>query len=503
MPRDPYTDYAPPRSSQRWDADRFAYERDRPRDRDRDLERFDDRGGPARPSRRARDHSASSDDEFVSRRGPPSRGPPAAYEDDYVREREREREVYRDDPPPRDLPVRSRTTVEREVEREREYYRDPSPERERVRRPVRPARPSMLRRQSSLDTFDRKPTLPRYMQREEAGPLAVRREEEERGYPPERVREREVVRERRRSRSRSLSSTSSSDYSLASSVRTGKSQFPKRGKTRMPARMVSKRAIIELGYPFVEEDTTIIIQRALGREHIDEVLQLSEKYRKEIKTEHVDKIVEQTHTETIYTPPPAPAPIPPPAPRPVYSPPIEQPIYAPPPVVEQRIYSPPPVHHHHHQQVIHVPTPPAPAPIDYSQMPEIIQVDPPRSRFPPSTSTDLVSTTSATIYEERYGSPHHHHHRSRSMGPTPRHIESSLALAPIPVYGSGHRHRHPRYEGEGRVVRVEHVRDGDYRRGEEGELVLYERGEEVVEPVAAVRRDRKGRMCLVVPKRYR
>ncbi|KFZ07305.1 hypothetical protein V501_06578, partial [Pseudogymnoascus sp. VKM F-4519 (FW-2642)] len=327
MPRDPYTDYAPPRSAQRWDdADRFANERgDRPRDRD--LERFDDLG-PARPSRRARDHSASSD-EFVDRRGPPSR---AAYEDDYVRERERE--VYRDEPP-RDLPVRSRTTVEREVEREREYYRDQSPERERVRRPVRPVRPSMLRRQSSLDTFDRKPTMPRYMQREEAGPLAVRRDrevEEERAYPAERVREREVVRERRRSRSRSLSSTSSSEYSLASSVRTGKSQFPKRGKTRMPARMVSKRAIIELGYPFVEEDTTIIIQKALGREHIDEVLQLSEKYRRETKTEHVDKIVEERHTETIYIPPPAPAPIPPPVERPVYSPPIPQPIYAAPPV---------------------------------------------------------------------------------------------------------------------------------------------------------------------------
>ncbi|ELR03870.1 hypothetical protein GMDG_06410 [Pseudogymnoascus destructans 20631-21] len=78
------------------------------------------------------------------------------------------------------------------------------------------------------------------------------------------------------------------------------------------------------------------------------------------------------------------------------------------------------------------------------------------------------------------------------MGPTPRHVESSLALAPIPVFGSGHRHRHPRYEGEGRIVRVEHIRDADYRRGEEGELVLYERGEEVVDPVAAVRRDRKG-----------
>ncbi|KFZ04306.1 hypothetical protein V502_10248, partial [Pseudogymnoascus sp. VKM F-4520 (FW-2644)] len=292
MPRD--TDYAP-RPTQRWD----DAERDRLDDREARLP-----PGPSRPSRR-RDHSASSD-EFVDRRGPPR-----VYEDDYVRERE----VYRDDP--RDLPVRSKTTVERETERE--YYRSPSPP--RVRRPVRPARPTMLRRQSSLDTFDRKPTLPRYMEREESGPLAVRRERD-RGFPAEpppgrrgereyeedrvyeeRVREREVVRPRRRSRSRSLSSTSSSEFSQTSTVRTSKSQFPKRGKTRMPARMVSKRAIIELGYPFEEEDTTIIIQKALGREHIDEVLQLSEKYRKEIKTEHVDKIVEETHTERIYTPP--------------------------------------------------------------------------------------------------------------------------------------------------------------------------------------------------------
>ena len=200
----------------------------------------------------------------MDRRGPP----PRVYEDDYVRERE----VYRDDPrDPRDLPVRSKTTVERETERE--YYRSPSPP--RVRRPVRPARPTMLRRQSSLDTFDRKPTMPRYMEREEAGPLAVRRErdlpvdpplrrraereyDEDRAYP-ERIREREVIRSRRRSRSRSLSSTSSSDFSQTSTVRTGKGQFPKRGKTRMPAKMVSKRAIIELGYPFEEEVSVVSV----------------------------------------------------------------------------------------------------------------------------------------------------------------------------------------------------------------------------------------------------
>jgi hypothetical protein len=36
-------------------------------------------------------------------------------------------------------------------------------------------------------------------------------------------------------------------------VETVRSEFPKKGKTRMPARLVSKRAIIDLGYPFEEE----------------------------------------------------------------------------------------------------------------------------------------------------------------------------------------------------------------------------------------------------------
>ena len=92
------------------------------------------------------------------------------------------------------------------------------------------------------------------------------------------------------------------------------------------------------------------------------------------------------------------------------------------------------------------------------------------------------------------------------MGPTPRHeeyIESSLALAPIPAFPSvRHRHHHHHHDDR-RIIRVERIEDADYRRSEEGQLVLYERDEEVVEPVAAVRRDRKGRMSLVVPRRYR
>lgn len=82
--------------------------------------------------------------------------------------------------------------------------------------------------------------------------------EEEIRAAPERVREREVVRRRRRSRSRdsiqSRSRRGSSIGSSSSSDRgTVRSEFPKRGKTRIPARLVSKKAIIDLGYPFEEE----------------------------------------------------------------------------------------------------------------------------------------------------------------------------------------------------------------------------------------------------------
>ena len=183
-----------------------------------------------------------------------------------------------------------------------------------------------MRRQSSLDTFDRKP-LTRFVEREEYGPPARYREREEyheelyrddvrppvltpiplprtRALPPprryaerdfreyeeikvaepdyygdddyrgvpERVREREIIRRRRRSRSKE----SKRSHSVRGSVRSGsvsssssseaetvRSEFPKKGKTRMPARLVSKRAIIDLGYPFEEEVCTTPIHSHL------------------------------------------------------------------------------------------------------------------------------------------------------------------------------------------------------------------------------------------------
>jgi len=278
MSREPYGYGGRGRGGDRWDSDRFESERAR-------SDRFDDRDprggrGGGYGSTHIRERSV---DEVINRRGP--RG---GYEDDRF-----ERRVYYDDEPRYERPLgRDRgNSTNITIEKEREYY-NPSPPRRQA------ARPGLLRRQSSLDTFDRRP-LARFSEREEYGPPArydprpppltpiplprtralppprryAERDYEEirvaepdfygddeyRGFP-ERVREREVIRRRRRSRSRdresrvSHSVRSSSSSSSASSVsEVIRNEFPKKGKTRMPARLVSKRAIIDLGYPFEEE----------------------------------------------------------------------------------------------------------------------------------------------------------------------------------------------------------------------------------------------------------
>lgn len=293
------------RGGDRWDTERFEVERERARFTD-SRDRFEERdSGFGRDTGFGRPRERSAE-EIHERRGP--RG----FEEDryerreyyneeprYERERERERPMGRD---------RGQSIT---IEKEREFY-SPSPPRRA------PARPGFLRRQSSLDTFDRKPMgqLTRF-EREEYGPPAARYREEarlpplvpiplprtrqlgppprryaERDYEeirvaepefygddeyrgfPERVREREIIRRRRRSRSRSRSrgaesrashSVRSSSSSSGVSERSGttsrtakshksvRSEFPKKGKTRMPARLVSKKALIDLDYPFEEE----------------------------------------------------------------------------------------------------------------------------------------------------------------------------------------------------------------------------------------------------------
>jgi hypothetical protein len=56
--------------------------------------------------------------------------------------------------------------------------------------------------------------------------------------------------------------------------------YPRNGNTRIPKQLVSKAALINLGYPFTEEGDTITVQVALGKENIDELLRLSKEYKR-------------------------------------------------------------------------------------------------------------------------------------------------------------------------------------------------------------------------------
>ncbi|KAE8453655.1 hypothetical protein EG329_009166 [Mollisiaceae sp. DMI_Dod_QoI] len=518
------------RGGERWDSERFAIERDRARFEERDS-RFTRTEDFGRGRGRERERSV---DEIYERRGP--RG---FEEDRYER-----RDYYEDD---RDYgrPGRGSVTIEKERERERDFY-EPEP-------PRRASRPTFLRRQSSLDTFDRKP-LTRFVDREEYGPPARYRpevrvspltpiplprtralppprrfaereyydeieiaepdyygDERYRGYP-ERVREREIIRKKRRSRSResrashsvrgsvrssSVASSSSSD-TTAISVR---SEFPKKGKTRMPARLVSKRAIIDLGYPFEEEGETIIILKALGRENIDEVIKLSEDYKSS------EKIFDPSTSLTMHA----------------YKSEVEMHggRSEAGTVIEER------------HEVFTIPPPPQP---HYER--------------PPPGPVQIVEDTK--IVERRGPSPHHHHHNSSPIILDAQPREEStfvekrrevyersdpMPVGPLALALPPERHRVKderairaeikALEAEKEALRAEKRAEKEMRKADrirregrvsEGDLVLYERDrydsdeevtlvrrERIEEPEGGVRieKDKKGRMSISVPKYYR
>lgn len=284
-----------------WDRERFLYERDRDRFGD-ERSRYEEDDRYYRGGSTSRHRDLSVDDRY-------ERKPSRPFDDDIVIRDSRR--VYYDDEPPRSVRHRSPPP---DLERDRRVVI----ERERVRSPSPPPRPTLLRRQSSLDTFDRRPKF--LYEEERYGPPARREDfrprpyepiplprtralppprrfadreyydeirvsdpdyygdEEYRSYP-ERVREREIIRTKRRdhspsaksakssrtgrtrshksnsvrSSSRSSTTTSSSASSSGGTTVTVKSEYPKKGKTRIPARLVSKRALIDLGYPFIEE----------------------------------------------------------------------------------------------------------------------------------------------------------------------------------------------------------------------------------------------------------
>ncbi|CAG8975097.1 hypothetical protein HYALB_00008937 [Hymenoscyphus albidus] len=596
MSRDPYRSSAGDlglgaRGAERWDAERFNQERDRERfARERERERYEERD--TRVSMTRNDHGSS----FGGPRGPRDRSfdevyererrGPRGYEDEY------ERRHYHDEEPrfERERPMGRNRGQSITIEKEREVYE---------RSPPRRAgnRPAFLRRQSSLDTFDRKPLI-RFNDHEEYGPPARRHKEydppsrwereefrEEYGPParyerreelrpppltpiplpktralppprryereyydeikvaepdfygdddfrgyPERVREREIIRRRRR-RSRSKDSRSSRGESRVShshrgsvrsssqgssssdeSFETVRSEFPKKGKTRMPARLVNTKAIIDLGYPFIVEGDTIIIQKALGRENIDEVIKLSEDYNKGPEMSggrsEAGTVVEEHRTEVI-TVPAAPAP-PPPAPVTWASP--------PPPAG----WVPPPAPSVHGTEVV--------------QETKIVDIH----REPSPAPTHSSYSTHSTHHTH-----HTHHHDPIILTAEPHHdkttyvkeeyIERSdpIPIGPLALALPAERHRVTSerairaeikaLEAEKEALKAQRRADRELQRAQryrgervsETDLVVYDRdryeGEEVTtlvrtervaEPEGGVRivKDKKGRMSISVPK---
>ncbi|KAI1141432.1 hypothetical protein F5Y05DRAFT_261075 [Hypoxylon sp. FL0543] len=510
----------------RWDKNRFAAERDRFEEHDRYVAR-----GPG-----GRVREASVDERF-------ERKPPRPWDDDYPREKRYydEGPRFRRSPPPElERELERRLVIDRERDREREF-RPPSPQ-------APPRRPGqLLRRQSSLDIFDRRPP-PRYFEKEELGPpprrgaprpdpyepiplprsraLPPPRIYAERDFDeikisepdrfgddeyhayPERFREMEVVRARKRrdsdasrykhhggsARSRSVASDDSSSSGGTSvtlksvksvkSIKSVKSEYPKKGKTRIPSRLVSKMALIDLGYPFVEEGNVIIVQKALGQQNIDDLLKLSEDYKKSEQEIAAARSVPggaiEERREEIFTIPPPPAPAPPP--------------------------------------VIHTAAPVAPAqqaPVEVVKETFIRETSPTRStRSAHSRRSHSTSTTRTPVVIE--AREPREYSDEIAVGPlalvsdrrrSDREIKMEIArleaerdLLKPDRHHHHHHHSHSRHRSHSHSTERELV---SAERLPTGELVLYEEQvERIEEPRRGVRieKDKKGRMSISVPK---
>lgn len=296
---------------QRWDRDRF--------------ERFGARGPPARFQEdyryEERDRPGRRDVMVAERID--ERGPRGSFherdryfeEDRFAPSRPRrrtDRELF-GDVDPREIAAMAMTPYRRKSVSREDVDIDIDIRRERDL-----SRPGLLRRQSSLDTFDRRPSrheredyrIPPYA----PVPLPIRRrdeyEERERYRdPPEDYREVEIHRERsvrrhrdpddarsearsRKSRAKSVttrrtspsspSSESFEETEKAESIRESIAETQRRikkGKTRMPKRLVRREAIQDLGYPYDEEEDFFILRIALEKDQIDEVIKISEQYK--------------------------------------------------------------------------------------------------------------------------------------------------------------------------------------------------------------------------------
>ncbi|KAF2835973.1 hypothetical protein M501DRAFT_997168 [Patellaria atrata CBS 101060] len=507
-----YEDPAPPtRGNERWDRGRFEAfarkdqrdprdSRDSPRFEERDRERFEerDRFGP----RGRRDIEF---DERIDRRGPKGNvtEKDRFFEEDRYGGPRRSRPDFLNEPTPAEIanralaPYRRKSVVERDFDFE-------VPAR-------RPTRPQYIRRQSSLDTFDRRP-FPRYGDKEREEwkpptnvpiPLPIRDLEREKGrdrdryqsssrrqspsrrrspsrpqyrdddfeeirYEKERDdryrdddyrdvnirRERSVRRRESRPRSKSVRSSSLSSFEEI----TVPEKKVKKGRTRMPKRLVEKRAIIDLGFPFEEEDDFIIVRQALEKEQIDEVIKISEGYKKE-ETTRISYRYEEV--------------APPSSSAAGSSPPTQS--------VHDHYGPPPPQSVNDH----YGPPPPLP-PQGYAHPPPQTYAPPPPVAYPPPQSVRTVSPP-RTVYEERV----------EQSG----HISGPLTMV-LPE-----RRRQSRHDIDDEIRRLEDERRVLKYERDSREIQKYERDNRDVDyefverskdrDVVRVDRDRKGRLALV------
>ncbi|KAJ5154770.1 uncharacterized protein N7500_010209 [Penicillium coprophilum] len=208
------------------------------------------------------------------RYGPPARAPGRLYEDDHL---------------DHSLPANSLVAYDRS------RRRDDSPSFRR---------PQLIRRQSSLDTFDRIPR--RKMEQLDARARAPRAPRIPVVAPPRprfspgRYREREVYEDIRIAEPEYYGDEEFRDIRdrdmvdrrrrSSSTVRRHEKPYPRKGKTRIPRHLAHIHAIMDLGYPFKEEGSVIVIQKALSKEQIDEVLSLSREFRRPdpVETEYID-----------------------------------------------------------------------------------------------------------------------------------------------------------------------------------------------------------------------
>ncbi|KAF9893808.1 hypothetical protein FE257_009978 [Aspergillus nanangensis] len=227
----------------RWDADRFSRER---------HERLHPHGPPVvdRP-RRGDDERFEFRLHENDRYGPPARRSDRDYEDDHLV-----------------LPS------------------GPLVHRPRVESP--PPRPRLLRRQSSLDTFDRIPSrkLDEYYLREYApkrppSPPPLRRRSFRRSREPDYYEDIRIAEpdfygdeEYRGFRERTHHPRRSHSHVRERVVEEIEIEkpYPRKGRTRMPRKLVHPHAVREFGYPYEEEGDMVIIQLALSKEQIDDVI---------------------------------------------------------------------------------------------------------------------------------------------------------------------------------------------------------------------------------------